>query len=67
MSVEKGEAPAHYTGQAATILENGKAIPMQPAIERRREQMGLPAIMAPDVAEIKKLLEATGLPGKLPK
>ena len=66
-SVEKGEAPEHYTGQASMILENGKAIPMQPAIERRREQLGLPAIMAPDVAEVKKLLEATNLPAKLPK
>ena len=67
LSVERGEAPAHYTGQASTVLEHGKAIPMQPAIERRRTQLGLPAIMAPDVNEIKKLLEATKLPEKLPK
>ena len=67
MSIERGEGPEYYTTQASTILENGKAIPMQPAIERRREQMGLPPIMTPDVAEVKKLLQATGLPGKLPK
>jgi len=66
-SVEKGEAPEHYTGQASMILENGKAIPMQPAIERRREQLGLPAVMSPDIDEVKKLLEATNLPAKLPK
>jgi len=66
-SVEKGEAPEHYTGQASMVLEHGKAIPMQPAIERRREQLGLPKIMAPDVDEVKKLLEATNLPAKLPK
>jgi len=66
-SVEKGEAPEHYTGQASMVLEHAKAIPMQPAIERRREQLGLPAIMAPDVDEVKKLLEATNLPAKLPK
>jgi hypothetical protein len=40
---------------------------MQPAIERRRTQLGLPEIMAPDMGEIKKLLEATKLPEKLPK
>jgi len=40
---------------------------MQPAIERRRTQLGLPAIIAPDVNEVKKLLEATKLPEKLPK
>ncbi|MFX1377861.1 MAG: 4Fe-4S dicluster domain-containing protein [Promethearchaeota archaeon] len=67
MSVERGEAPNHYTGQASTVLEYGKAIPMQPAIERRRTQLGLPDVMAPDVNEVKKLLEATKLPEKLPK
>jgi len=67
ISVERGEAPEHYTGQASTILEHGKAIPMQPAIERRRTQLGLPAVIAPDIAEVKKLLEATKLPEKLPK
>jgi heterodisulfide reductase subunit C len=67
MSVERGEAPTHYTGQASAVLEYGKAIPSQPAIERRRTQLGLPAIMAPDIDEVKKLLEATKLPEKLSK
>ncbi len=67
MSVERGEAPDYYTTQALTILENAKAIPMQPAIERRREQLKLPKIMEPDIAEVKKLLEATKLSKKLVK
>ncbi len=67
MSVVRGEAPTHYTGQAAAVLEFGKAIPSQPAIERRRTQLGLPAIIPPDIEEVKKLLEATKLPEKLPK
>lgn len=67
LSMQQGNAPAHYTGQASTVLENGKAIPMQPAIERRRNQLGLPKIMAPDVVEVKKLLEITKLSEKLPK
>jgi heterodisulfide reductase subunit C len=66
-SIERGEAPEYYTTQASTVYENAKAIPMQPAIERRREQLGLPEVMAPDVDEVKKLLEATKLPEKLPK
>jgi len=49
------------------VLEHGKAIPMQPAIERRRTQLGLPEIIAPDIDEVKKLLAATKLPDKLPK
>ena len=67
MSVVRGEAPTHYTGQASAVLEFGKAIPSQPAIERRRTQLGLPAIMAPDIDEVRKILEATKLPEKLPK
>ncbi|MBD3254463.1 MAG: hypothetical protein GF383_05185 [Candidatus Lokiarchaeota archaeon] len=66
-SVERGEAPEHYTGQASVILENGKAIPMQSAIERRRGQLNLPEILAPDIEEVKKILAATKLPQKLPK
>jgi len=67
ISIERGEAPDYYTTQASTILENAKAIPMQPAIERRREQLNLPKIMEPDVAEVKKLLIATKRTEKLPK
>ena len=67
MSVERGEAPTYFTGQASAVLEHGKAIPMQPAIERRRTQLGLPAVISPDINEVKKLLETTKLPEKLPK
>ena len=65
MSVERGEAPDYYTLQAMNIFKNAKAIPLQPAIEKRREQLGLPKIMQPDIAEVKKLLETTRLSKKL--
>jgi heterodisulfide reductase subunit C len=67
ISVEKGEAPDYYTTQASAIFENGKAIPMQPAIERRRDQLGLPKVIPPDVEEVKKLLAATKLEEKIKK
>jgi heterodisulfide reductase subunit C len=67
MSIERGEGPEHYTMQASTILENGKAIPMQPAIERRREQLNLPPILAPNLEEVQKLLKATNLDEKIKK
>jgi heterodisulfide reductase subunit C len=67
LSIERGEGPEYYTTQASTILEHGKAIPMQSAIERRRQQLGLPEILSPDVKEVKKILEATKLAEKLPK
>jgi heterodisulfide reductase subunit C len=67
ISIERGEGPDYYTTQASTILEHGKAIPMQAAIERRRQQLGLPEILSPDAKEVKKLLETTKLSEKLPK
>ncbi|MHA1689916.1 MAG: 4Fe-4S dicluster domain-containing protein [Promethearchaeota archaeon] len=67
MSVERGEAPEYYTGQAKMILETAKAIPMQPAIERRRKQLGLPKILEPDIKEVQVLLNTTGLPEKIKK
>lgn len=61
MSIKRGEGPEHYTGQASAIYDSGKAIPMQSAIERRRQQLGLPDIEAPDVEEVQKLLIETKL------
>ena len=40
---------------------------MQPAIERRREQLGLPKVLSPDTNEVKKLLKVTNLTEKLVK
>ncbi|MFX0002662.1 MAG: 4Fe-4S dicluster domain-containing protein [Candidatus Hodarchaeota archaeon] len=60
-----GLAPDNVVAQAKTVFENGKAIPSQPAIERRREQLGLPAVVAPDVNEVQTLLKAIGADKKL--
>ncbi|MFW9899052.1 MAG: 4Fe-4S dicluster domain-containing protein [Candidatus Thorarchaeota archaeon] len=60
-----GLAPDNVVAQAKTVFENGKAIPSQPAIERRREQLGLPAVAAPDVNEIQALLKNIGADKKL--
>jgi len=61
MSVKTGESPEYYTTQASTIFDNGKAIPMQAAIERRRKELDLPTIEPPNVEEIQNLLNATKL------
>ena len=58
MSAERGEAPSLYYIQIERILACGKAIPTQPAIERRREELNLPSILEPEVDEIKKLLSS---------
>ncbi len=61
MSIAIGEGPDYYTMQASTIFDTGKAIPSQPAIERRREQLDLPKVEAPSVKEVQKLLIETKL------
>ncbi len=61
MSIAKDEGPDYYTTQASAIYDSGKAIPSQPAIERRRDQLGLPKIEAPSVDEVQKILNETKL------
>jgi heterodisulfide reductase subunit C len=61
MSIAKGEGGDHIIGQAKAVRDSGKAIPMQPAIERRREKMNLPKVPDVNVDEIKTVLSAAGL------
>ncbi len=61
LSIARGEGPDYYTTQASTIYDAGKAIPMQPAIEKRREQLGLPKVEEPNVEEVQKILNETKL------
>ena len=61
LSVEAGEAPEFYITQAKTIFEHGKAIPMQAAIEKRREKMGLPKVPTGFEDEVKTILKETKL------
>lgn len=60
-----GLAPDHIYGQAKAVFDSAKAIPSQPAIERRREQLGLPPVAAPDVNEVQTLLKNIGADKKL--
>ncbi|MBY9003172.1 MAG: hypothetical protein KGD73_04310, partial [Candidatus Lokiarchaeota archaeon] len=64
-SVKAGNAPDFIYGQAQAIFDSAKAIPSQPAIERRREQLGIPAVDAPDVNEVQTLLKNIGSDKKL--
>ncbi|MHA1805068.1 MAG: 4Fe-4S dicluster domain-containing protein [Promethearchaeota archaeon] len=64
-STEMGKAPEFIYGQAKAIFENGKAIPSQPAIERRRQQLGLPEIPSPDVNIVQSLIKNIGADKKL--
>lgn len=67
LSVQAGEAPEYYIIQAKTVLEHGKAIPMQAAIEKRRERMGLGEVPTGFEDDVKTILKETKLEEKLSK
>ncbi|MFX0074077.1 MAG: 4Fe-4S dicluster domain-containing protein [Candidatus Hermodarchaeota archaeon] len=64
-SVADGKGPDFIYSQAEQIFLAAKAIPSQPAIERRREQLGLPPVAEPDVDEFQTLLKNIGVNRKL--
>ncbi len=64
-SVANGDAPDFIYSQAKAIFDSAKAIPSQPAIERRREQLGLPPVAMPDISELQTLLKNIGVEKKL--
>ena len=60
-SFRAGEAPEAYTMQAKTIYESGEAIPVQEAVERTREKLGLPKLPKPSLDEIQTIMKETGI------
>jgi len=63
-SIALGKGPDYIIEQAKTIFDNAKAIPSQPAIERRRQELGLPAVSEPDISEVQTLLTNLGIKDK---
>lgn len=64
-SIAQTKGPEFVFHQARAIFDNAKAIHSQPAIERRRQELGLPSILKPDVNEIQTLLNNLGINEKL--
>ncbi|MHA2393238.1 MAG: 4Fe-4S dicluster domain-containing protein [Promethearchaeota archaeon] len=61
----QGKNPDYIFEQIKAVFENAKAIPLQSAIERRREEMGLPVVVQPDLNEVQTLLRNLGIEKKL--
>ncbi len=64
-SIALGKGPKFIISQSKMIFENAKAIPSQPAIKRRRDQLALPSIIQPDLGEIQTLLKNIEIDRKL--
>jgi heterodisulfide reductase subunit C len=61
----QGKGPIYVYEQAKAIFENAQAISLQPAIERRRDELELPTIAKPDLNEVQTLLKNLGIEEKL--
>jgi len=70
MAVKEGTVPKEYSGTVVTIYNNGFVVPytggLKDNIDRRRNKMGLPQIIPPNLEEIRFIIEETGL-GELAK
>ena len=65
LSIVLGNGPEYVIEQAKAVFNNAKAIPSQPAIERRREDLGLPPVSEPNINEVQTLLKNLGIDEKL--
>jgi heterodisulfide reductase subunit C len=57
MAVEKGTAPANLAKLSENISKTGMSITFSSAIQRRREQLGLPEMKPIPIEELKKIIE----------
>ncbi len=64
-SIALGKGPSYIIEQAKAVYNNAKAIPSQPAIERRRQELGLLPVSKPNLNEVQTLLRNLGLSKKL--
>ena len=59
--VPAGLVPEFYPKSSQTIMEEGVAIPLMSAIEKRRTNLGLDAPPQAPKEEVKAIMEATGM------
>lgn len=65
IAVKEGNIPKEYSDTIKTISKNGFVVPytggMKKTIDRRRDKMGLPEIISPNLDEINFIIKETGL------
>ncbi|MFX1407574.1 MAG: 4Fe-4S dicluster domain-containing protein [Promethearchaeota archaeon] len=70
MAVKEGKIPKEYSSTVVTIYNNGYVVPytggLKDNVDRRRNRMGLPELIPPNLEEIRFIIEETGL-GSLAK
>jgi len=65
MAVKEGRIPKEYSSTVEVIYDNGFVVPytggLKDNIDRRRNRMGLPEIVPPNLDEIRFIIKETGL------
>lgn len=65
MASREGKVPKEYSSTVEVISENGFVVPytsgMKKTIDRRRDKMGLPEIVPPNLDEVNFIIKETGL------
>ncbi|MHA1612313.1 MAG: 4Fe-4S dicluster domain-containing protein [Promethearchaeota archaeon] len=59
-AAEYENIPESYTNETGQVYLFGKAVPLQPAIVKRREKLGLPPSIDANLNEIQLLMKLTG-------
>jgi heterodisulfide reductase subunit C len=71
MAVKEGNIPKEYSSTVVTIFNNGYVVPytagLKDNIDRRRNKMGLPELVPPNLEEIRFIIKETGLGGLVEK
>lgn len=71
MAVKEGNIPKEYSSTVVTIYNNGYVVPytagLKDNIDRRRNKMGLPELIPPNLEEIRFIIKETGLGGLVEK
>ncbi len=65
MAVKVKNAPEGIIAEMTAILETGITAGKSQSVMKRREKLGLPEVPAPDMNEIQKLMDITGVTTKL--
>ncbi|RLI64383.1 MAG: hypothetical protein DRO88_07490 [Promethearchaeia archaeon] len=58
-AAELGNIPKSYSSETNQVYLHGKAVPLQPAIAKRRAQLGLPISPEVSISEIQHLMNFT--------